>query len=44
MSGHGDSSTLYQFYDNVTHILNEIKDWMNVHTNEVIVLYFGELR
>ena len=45
MTGHGDSSTLYQCYDTVTNIFVKIRDWMieNEHRNEVIVLYFGEL-
>jgi hypothetical protein len=44
MTGHGDSPALYQCYDTVANILEKVRDWMNEHRNEVIVLYFGEIK
>ena len=47
MTGHGGASlgsTLYQCYGSVTDILQKIKKWMDQNQDEVIVLYFGDLR
>ncbi len=46
MTGHGDSSALYQCYDTMTNIFEKVRTWLNEseNRNEVIVFYFGELR
>jgi len=43
-TGHGDSLTYYQCFDQVEDMFKKVAIWMRSNPKEVIVLYFDELR
>ena len=40
-TGHGASDAIWVRFGNVKNALIEIKDWLEIHTNEIVVIYFG---
>ena len=40
-TGHGATNDLWVRFGKVKDALIEIKDWLEIHTNEIVVIYFG---